>query len=129
MSWFDVSSAEPARHITGAQGYDLSIAMNRIIRRPSYNGDKRRLDCDPQAEAATPAAEFAHLVRASGALTAARCIPGLPPSVPLPSPVLAVSSAVWKTEPVRSTAATTQGARSSTGFISRRTFHDGMAMI
>ena len=129
LNWFHVHSLGLASQASGG-GTAISILQRRNIKenasalQASGGGD-----CNPKAEAAIPAADFARLVRASRGAHCRPLHPRLASLCSAPEAAFVGPGSGETTEPKGSTATASQDNPGSTTVTYRRTFRDGIAVI
>jgi len=129
LSWFRVSSLGPAPQASKGGTAFQHIATEEYKREYRRIAGERREDCDPKAEAAIPAADFARLVRARRGAHCRPLHPRLASLCSAPEAALVGPGSGETTEPKGSPATASQDNPGSTTVTYRRTFRDGIAVI
>ena len=129
LSRFQVRSLGPAPQASGGRDSNQHIATEEYKREYKRIAGERRGDCDPKAEAAIPAADFARLVRASRGVHCRPLHPRLASLCSAPEAAFVGPGSGETTEPKGSTATASQDNPGSTTVTYRRTFRDGIAVI
>jgi hypothetical protein len=129
LNWFHVHSLGPASQASGGGDCNQYTATEEYEREYKRIAGERRGDCDPKAEAAIPAADFARLVRASRGAHCRPLHPRLASLCSAPEAAFVGPGSGETTEPKGSTATASQDNPGSTTVTYRRTFRDGIAVI
>jgi hypothetical protein len=128
-NWFHVRSLNPAQQASEGRTPIQHIATEEYKREYRRIAGERRGDCDPKAEAAIPAADFARLVLASRGAHCRPLHPGLASLCSAPEAAFVGPVSGETTESKGFTATASQDNPDLTTFSYRRTFRDGIAVI